>query len=200
MHFMFQGPQNPLYPLGSSFSPYYQDVPVLQKLKCTYRPSGSFFRRKPFGQKQKIYLEIPRDFPTWRRFLCFGSYLAGCFAIWRESQKPLLARLKASRRPSWRNNYQLHEMPGEAIPCFSETPRSRPPGCLRNPKRVKGITSFPRSAWECRPGRSRVRLPPRTTQSVEDGIPTKTVGTSRIAGAVVFGEECRFFRDTTRSL
>ncbi len=56
----------------------------------------------------------------------------------------------------------------------SETPRSRPPGCLRNPERVKDITSFPRSAWECRPGRSRVRSPPRTTQSVEDGIPTET--------------------------
>ncbi len=58
MHFMFQGPQNPLYPLGSLLSPYYQDVSGLQKLKCTYRPSGAFSRRKSFGQKQKIYLGI----------------------------------------------------------------------------------------------------------------------------------------------
>ncbi len=79
-----------------------------------------------------------------------------------------------------------------------ETPRSRPPGCLRNPERVKDITSFPRSAWECRPGRSRVRLPPRTTQSVEDGIPTETVGTSRIACAVVVGEECLNRRPSDR--
>ncbi len=58
MHFVFHGPQNPLYPLGPSFSPYYQDVSGLQKLKCTYRTRGAFSRRKPFGRKQKIYLEI----------------------------------------------------------------------------------------------------------------------------------------------
>ncbi len=43
---------------------------------------------------------------------------------------------------------------------------------------ILGLFSFPRSAWECRPGRSRVREPASTTQSVEDGIPTGTVGTS----------------------
>ena len=40
-------------------------------------------------------------------------------------------------------------------------------------------TSFPRSAWECRPGRS--ASPDdgqrQTTRSVEDGIPTRSVGT-----------------------
>ncbi len=51
MHFIFRCPQNPLYPLGSSFSPYYQDVSGLQKLKCTYRLRVAFSRRKSFGQK-----------------------------------------------------------------------------------------------------------------------------------------------------
>ncbi len=42
MHLMFQGPQNPLYPLRSLLSPYYQDVSGLQKLKCTYRRKAAF--------------------------------------------------------------------------------------------------------------------------------------------------------------
>jgi hypothetical protein len=39
---------------------------------------------------------------------------------------------------------------------------------------------FLRSAWECRLGRSRVRGSPPIARSVEDGIPTGTVETSRI--------------------
>ena len=48
------------------------------------------------------------------------------------------------------------------------------------------IISFPRSAWECRPGRSASLRPAgRPTQSVEDGIPTGSVGTSSRSSAVV---------------
>ncbi len=42
MHFVFQGPQNPLYPLRSLLSPYYQDVSGSQKLKCTYSTKMAF--------------------------------------------------------------------------------------------------------------------------------------------------------------
>ncbi len=42
MHFMFQGPQNPLYLLCFLLSPYIQDVSGLQKLKCTYRAERTF--------------------------------------------------------------------------------------------------------------------------------------------------------------
>ncbi len=47
--------------------------------------------------------------------------------------------------------------------------------------------SFPRSAWECRPGRSAAVLGSavRTTRSVEDGIPTRSVGTSLLALAAI---------------
>jgi len=38
--------------------------------------------------------------------------------------------------------------------------------------------SFPRSAWECLPGRSAARCRDRTTRSALDGIPTQSVGTS----------------------
>src|SRR5262249_40023229 len=39
-------------------------------------------------------------------------------------------------------------------------------------------SSFPRAAWECRPGRSAASgVAGWATQSVEDGIPTGTVGT-----------------------
>ena len=37
--------------------------------------------------------------------------------------------------------------------------------------------SFPRSAWECRPGRSASLCRDQPTRSVEDGIPTRSVGT-----------------------
>ena len=41
------------------------------------------------------------------------------------------------------------------------------------------FNSFPRSAWECRPGRSAALLDEAepTTRSVEEGIPTRSVGT-----------------------
>ena len=42
----------------------------------------------------------------------------------------------------------------------------------------KSGNSFPRSAWECRPGRSAALCLARTTRSVEEGIPTQSVGTS----------------------
>ena len=50
---------------------------------------------------------------------------------------------------------------------------------------ISGIqhNSFPRSAWECRPGRSaspRAR-PDRTTRSVEEGIPTEDRGNEGFA-------------------
>ncbi len=73
----------------------------MQKLKCTHRRRAASSRRKPFGQEQKKYLEISRDFPSRRRFPWPGSYLAGWFAVWREFRTPLLTRLKASRRPLW---------------------------------------------------------------------------------------------------
>jgi hypothetical protein len=47
-----------------------------------------------------------------------------------------------------------------------------------------GCDSFPRSAWECRLRRSASAFPsasPLGTQSVQDGIPTRSVGTRKIA-------------------
>ncbi len=46
---------------------------------------------------------------------------------------------------------------------------------------VRVVNSFPRSAWECRPRRSASVSPsaaPLGTRSVQDGIPTQSVGTS----------------------
>src|SRR5689334_19372648 len=46
------------------------------------------------------------------------------------------------------------------------------------------VNSFPRSAWECRPGRSAASStgppaqPEMPTRGVGDGIPTRSVGTS----------------------
>ena len=76
---------------------------------------------------------------------------------------------------------------------ISGTTRSTTPGHCREPRRRHAFISFPRSAWECRLGRSRVPAPAPNTQSVEDGIPTGTVGTSTGSSAVVFGEECQRF-------
>jgi hypothetical protein len=57
---------------------------------------------------------------------------------------------------------------------------ARKPGRLSSPATgTRGRHSFPSSAWECRPGRSAAPPPRRrkTTQSVEDGIPTRSMGT-----------------------
>ena len=49
------------------------------------------------------------------------------------------------------------------------------------PRRVtRKNDSFPRSAWECRPGRSASRIP---TPSVEDGIPAEDRGIEKRAPA-----------------
>ncbi len=76
---------------------------------------------------------------------------------------------------------------------ISGTKRSTTPGHCCEARRRHEFISFPRSAWECRRGRSRVPAPAPNTQSVEGGIPTGTVGTSTGSSAVVFGEECQIF-------
>ena len=43
---------------------------------------------------------------------------------------------------------------------------------------LPAVSSFPRSAWECPSGRS-ASPPTAATRSVEDGIPTQSVGTRR---------------------
>src|SRR4029077_3716760 len=56
--------------------------------------------------------------------------------------------------------------------------------------------SFPRSAWECRPGRSasvRWGHPGPTTRSVEDGIPTRSIGTRDCGPVVEIREESRLY-------
>jgi hypothetical protein len=46
-------------------------------------------------------------------------------------------------------------------------------------RRTTPAHSFPRSPWECRLRRSAsLNLRPKRTQSVKDGIPTRSVGTS----------------------
>src|SRR5688500_2274799 len=63
------------------------------------------------------------------------------------------------------------------------------------------LPSFPRSAWECPPGRSASTpaVPTtRTTRSVEDGIPTRSVGTRRSGRPVEIGEESQKNRKVAR--
>ncbi len=83
MHFILRCPQNPLYPLDSSFSPYYQDVSGLQKLKCTYRPKAAFSRRKSMGRRHKIFsVAFPRFSGAGAvfrvRFILGQSFLVRC--------------------------------------------------------------------------------------------------------------------------
>ena len=72
-----------------------------------------------------------------------------------------------------------------------DTPRLTPPGHCRNTIRDKDLNLVPTLGVGTPGGRSRVRVPAPTTQSVEDGIPTGTVGTSMGTYAVVFSEECQ---------
>ena len=55
---------------------------------------------------------------------------------------------------------------------FGKAPRPESRHCGR-----ESGHSFPRSAWECRPGRSAALCRDQPTRSVEDGIPTPSVGT-----------------------
>ncbi len=88
MHFVLRCPYSPLYPLCSSLSLYYQDVSVLQKLKCTYRPGVASTRRKSSVRKHIKFLGLLRSFPAQRAVFCSRFILGHWFLVRRKAATP----------------------------------------------------------------------------------------------------------------
>ncbi len=88
-----------------------------------------------------------------------GSYLAGCFAVWRESQKPLLAWRKASRRPNGPARESCRPGP---MSVTLQPARSDPPARIgvRLEHDRRGSRSGPAEAWGD-PRRTRPHRPSR---------------------------------------